>query len=78
MGGQYISDGYAVAAYIVSYISKSQTGMYNLLHKACVDARKGNLNLKQQVRQIGNIFNTCRNMCTRGSISYFADAIEIK
>ena len=28
--------------------------LINLLHEACVDARKGNLNLKQQIRQIGN------------------------
>ncbi|XP_065931772.1 uncharacterized protein [Magallana gigas] len=55
---QYILDGYACAAYIVSYISKSQRGMSNLLHEACEEARKGNFTLKQQVRQIGNKFLT--------------------
>lgn len=51
---QFILDAYACAAYIVSYISKSQRGMSNLLHDACEEARKGNLSLKQQIRQIGN------------------------
>ncbi|XP_061196745.1 uncharacterized protein LOC133205019 [Saccostrea echinata] len=55
---QFILDSYACAAYIVSYLSKSQRGMSNLLHEACEEARKGNLSLKQQVRQIGNKFLT--------------------
>lgn len=55
---QFVLDGYACAAYIVSYISKSQRGMSNLLHEACEEARNGNMSLKQQVRQIGNNFLT--------------------
>lgn len=55
---QFVLDGYACAAYIVSYISKSQRGMSNLLHEACEEARNGNMSLKQQVRQIGNKFLT--------------------
>ena len=43
--------------YIVSYISKSQRGMSNLLHAAAKEARNGNLDIKRQVRHIGNVFS---------------------
>lgn len=55
---QFILDAYACAAYIVSYISKSQRGMSNLMFEACKEARQGNKTLKQQVRHIGNKFLT--------------------
>jgi hypothetical protein len=53
---QFVLDVYACAMYIVSYISKAQKGMSELLRKACAEAREGNLNIKQQVRDIGNKF----------------------
>ncbi len=53
---QFVLDVYACAMYIVSYISKAQKGMSELLSKACVEAREGNANIKQQVRDIGNKF----------------------
>lgn len=62
---QFILDGYACAAYIVSYISKSQRGMSNLMHEACEEARHGNMSLRQQVRQIGNKFLTHVEMCAQ-------------
>ena len=43
--------------YIVSYISKSQRGMSNLLYVATKEARNGNLDIKKQVRHIGNVFS---------------------
>lgn len=36
---QFIIDAYACAAYVVSYISKSQRGMSNLMHEACKEAK---------------------------------------
>jgi hypothetical protein len=42
--------------YIVSYISKSQKGMSALLDQAAKEAKEGNLDLKRQVRHIGNYF----------------------
>ena len=51
---QFVLDVYACAAYIVSYISKSQKGMSQLLRRACDEARAGNSSIKQQVRDIGN------------------------
>ena len=54
---QFILDPYACAMYIVSYISKSQRGMSTLMHSAAKEARNGNLDIKRQVRHIGNAFS---------------------
>ena len=56
MDVQYVLDVYACAMYIVSYISKAQKGMSELLQKACAEAKEGNSTIKQQVRDIGNKF----------------------
>ncbi|KAK3090521.1 hypothetical protein FSP39_012459 [Pinctada imbricata] len=53
---QYVLDPYACAMYIVSYISKSQRGMSALMDRACREARQGNMDIKKQVRHIGNQF----------------------
>ena len=53
---QYILDPYACAAYIVSYISKGQRGLSNLLSQATKAARESSSDIKQQVRRIGNVF----------------------
>lgn len=53
---QYVLDVYACAVYIVNYISKAQKGMSKLLRQACTEAREGNSNIKQQVRDIGSKF----------------------
>ena len=44
---QYVLDAYACAAYIVSYISKGQRGMSNLLHEACEEVRRGNNDIRE-------------------------------
>ena len=53
---QFVLDVYVCAMYIVSYISKAQKGMSQLLQRACKEARAGNSNIKQQVRDIGDQF----------------------
>ncbi|KAJ8048640.1 hypothetical protein HOLleu_01031 [Holothuria leucospilota] len=53
---QYVLDAYACAMYIVSYISKGQRGMSNLMQRATKEARDGNHDIKQRVRHIGNKF----------------------
>ena len=55
---QFILDPYACAAYIVSYVSKGQRGMSNLLSNACAAAREHENDIRQQVRQVGNVFLT--------------------
>ncbi|XP_071138424.1 uncharacterized protein [Mytilus edulis] len=54
---QFVLDAFACAVYIVSYISKSQKGMSALLDQVAKEARQGNLDLKHQVRHIGNYFS---------------------
>ena len=39
-----------IELYIVSYISKAQKGMSELLRKTCDEARENNSTIKQQVR----------------------------
>ena len=53
---QYILDPYACVSYIVSYISKGQRGLSNLLYDACNEAKKKDSDKKQQIRRIGNQF----------------------
>ena len=60
---QYVLDAYACAAYIVSYVSKGQRGMSNLLHQACKEARKGNADITKQVQHIGNQFLSKVEIC---------------
>ena len=56
---QIVLEPYGCASYIVGYISKSQRGMSEQLDAAAKEARKGNLDLKKQVRHIGNVFSNC-------------------
>ncbi|XP_028418500.1 uncharacterized protein LOC114543885 [Dendronephthya gigantea] len=65
---QYVLDVYACAMYIVSYISKGQKGMSELLRKACAEAKEGNTNIKQQVRDIGNKFLNSVEICAQEAV----------
>jgi len=74
---QFVLDVYACAMYIVSYISKAQKGMSELLRRACDEARKGNSNIKQQVRNIGNKFlNNVEISAQEALVHYTATANE--
>ena len=42
--------------YTANYISKAQKGMSELLRQACTEEKKGNSNIKQQVRGIRSKF----------------------
>ena len=53
---QFVLDPYACAVYILTYITKGQRGMSKLLRKACEEAKKGNKNIVNKVRHIGNKF----------------------
>ena len=56
---QIVLEQYGCASYIVGYISKSQRGMSAQLDAAAKEARKENVDLKKQVRHIGNVFLNC-------------------
>ena len=47
---------YAMIEYILNYVTKGQKGMSAQMEKACKDANKGNMNLKQSVQPTGNVF----------------------
>ena len=53
---QFVLDPYACAVYILSYITKGQRDMSKLLRKACEEAKEGNKNIVNKVRNIGNKF----------------------
>lgn len=65
---QFILDAYACAAYVVSYISKSQRDMSNLMYETCKEARQGNKGLQQQVRHIGNKFLSHVEVCAQEAV----------
>lgn len=56
MDMQYVLDPYACATYILSYITKGQTGMSRLLEKATEEINSGNKDIAHKVRHIGNKF----------------------
>ena len=53
---QFILDVHACASYITSYVAKNERGMSEFQRSASLEARQGNVNLKQQVCIIGNKF----------------------
>ena len=53
---QFVLDPFSCVSYIVSYISKGQRGLSNLLKDACADAQQADSDVRQQVRRIGNQF----------------------
>lgn len=71
---QFILDPYACAVYIVSYISKGQRGMSNLLRHACEEAKTSNSDIRQQVRRI-EVFIACRSWCSGSCIYCASDAL---
>ena len=47
---------YAMIEYILNYVTKGQKGMSAQMEKVCKDANKCNIDLKQSVQHIGNVF----------------------
>ena len=59
---QYVLNQYSCIIYICDYLMKNNKGMSMLLENAAKEAKKGNMNLKQSVRHIGNKFLKCSEM----------------
>jgi hypothetical protein len=53
---QFVLDPYAAASYVVSYMMKGQRGMSKLMQRACAKARRGNGDVKECLRHMGNAF----------------------
>ena len=65
---QFVLDPYACAVYITDYISKSQKGMSTLLYNACKEARRGNDDLRKQVRFMGNQFLNATEISAQAAV----------
>ena len=53
---------YAVVEYILSYVTKDQKGMSAQMECACSDAKKGNMDMKELVCHMGNVFSNAVEM----------------
>ncbi|OXU18989.1 hypothetical protein TSAR_010324 [Trichomalopsis sarcophagae] len=58
-----ILDAYVAAFYMVNYVTKIEAGLSKLLREASEDIENGNLDLKQKLRKIANVFIN-RNVLT--------------
>ncbi|KAJ8048747.1 ATP-dependent DNA helicase PIF1 [Holothuria leucospilota] len=67
---QFVLHPYACAMYIVSYISKSQRGMSNLLQHAVQECKDGNSSIQESVRHIGNKFLNHIEMSAQEAVYY--------
>jgi hypothetical protein len=67
---QFVIDAYACAMYIVTFISKSQRGIRNLLYASTKEAGKGNYTLRKEVRSIGHQFLTHVELSAQESVYY--------
>jgi hypothetical protein len=65
---QFILDVYACAAYVASYVTKSQRGMSELLRKAAEEVKAGNATLREQVRIVGNRFLNVVEICAQEAV----------
>jgi hypothetical protein len=67
-GIQFVTDAYACAMYIISYISKRQRGISELLRKTCEDARQTGSDIRSQERAIGNKFTKHSEMSAQEAV----------
>ena len=67
---QYVMDPYSCVMYIVSYISKSEREIEDLLRNAQREASEGNDEAISQLRKLGSLYLHHREISVMGSI-YF-------
>ena len=65
---QIVLEPYGPASYIVGYIGKYQRDMSAQLYVAAKGDRKGKLDLKKQVRHIGNVFSNCVEVSAKKAV----------
>ena len=53
---QYITDPYSCVMYILSYISKAEHELSDILRHAQDELRQGNVDLKSQMKKLGNVY----------------------
>ena len=65
---QYVLDAYSCIMYIVSYISKAEREMGQLLKSAQEEAREGNSNVMDELRQLGSMYLNHREVSVMESV----------
>lgn len=65
---QFVLDSYAVASYVVSYMMKAQRGMSRLMQRAYDEARRGNKDVKEALRHMGNTFIRAQEICAQEAV----------
>ena len=53
---QYITDPYSCVMYILSYISKAEHELSDILRHAQQELREGNVDLKSEMKKLGNVY----------------------
>ncbi|KAJ8915563.1 hypothetical protein NQ315_012447 [Exocentrus adspersus] len=53
---QFILDPYSCASYIINYVSKVDSGLSKMLREAASDAQNGNVDIKQRLHKVANVF----------------------
>ena len=74
---QYVMDPYSCVMYIVSYISKSEREMGDLLRNAQKEASEGNDEAVSQLRKLGSLYLHHREISVMGSI-YFICGLPLQ
>ena len=74
---QYVMDPYSCVMYIVSYISKSEREMGDLLRNAQREASEGNDEAISQLRKLGSLYLHHREISVMGSI-YFICGLPLQ
>lgn len=57
---QFVLDEYAVATYIVNYISKTEATISKMLREAITEMNAGNIDLQTKLLKVANIFNNAK------------------
>ena len=74
---QYVLDPYACAMYIVSYITKAEREMGDLLKNAQKEASEGNIDAVSQLRKLGSVYLQHREISVMGAI-YLTCSMPLK
>lgn len=65
---QFVLDPYACVMYVTSYLCKSERTMSELLKQASNQFKKRDMNIKEKLSVLGNVFLTYREMSTDEAI----------
>ncbi len=74
---QYIFNPHAVAKYCVSYTAKAEKEMGDLMRKAQSEARSGNMDAVEELRHLGDVYLTHRQVSIMEAI-YRLTHLELK